>query len=316
MVLVGHEADVSGDDQHRAAEDGVAPQAEGPFAAPGVERGQDEQAGERHQHQIGPQSAMKRPPEAHQAIDDAVGLFVVVDKKEVFVVDEEVEVDDQEHPQAEGNGRGAAGRHQQAEQAAPAAAELERHDPDQPRQEKQGGGLGEQHAGEDESDERGDALLIAEAWQADGEIHGAQGERQQQRLKDGEAAEGVKKRAGDEQSHGQQTDPARTALAKELVGQAQVEQEEGDGERAGSFNGDAGEEEEQPLEEGPHGDGRGGVEVARDVPVAEEVGADGGVAVPAFVGVLGPILPRGVIGEIRAEVPRVHRCEENEKGYP
>jgi len=79
--------------------------------------------------------------------------------------------------------------------------------------------------------------------------------------------------------------------------------------------------EDKGFEKGPDGECGGGVEVAGDVPVAELKVADGGVAVPAFVGVFGPVHPGGVVGGIGGEVAEVEgekeggrEEEENLKG--
>src|SRR5436305_607685 len=60
----------------------------------------------------------------------------------------------------------------------------------------------------------------------------------------------------------------------------------------------AGVAEEKELQERPDGKGGGGVKVSGDVPMAEEEVANGSVAVPALVGVLGPVHPGGVVGEV------------------
>jgi len=109
--------------------------------------------------------------------------------------------------------------------------------------------------------------------------------------------------------------------AEEEVGGEEDASEDGYGEGAGGGEGDSGEVEECGFEEGPEGEGGGGVEVPGDVPVSALVVADGGVAVPAFVGVFGPVHPGGVVGGIGGEVAEVEgekeggrEEEENLKG--
>ena len=99
--------------------------------------------------------------------------------------------------------------------------------------------------------------------------------------------------------------------AEEEVGREQDEAEDGDGEGACGGETDAGEAEEGGFEQGPDGEGGGGVEVAGDVPVAALEVADGGVAVPAFVGVLGPVHPGGVVGEVGVEMEGVEGEEDS-----
>ncbi len=85
---------------------GIAPEAGGPIEAPVAgadaysreDGGEDEQVGEGDEDDIDPEAAVEGPPEAEDASPEAVGLVVDVDEKEVFVVGEEVVVDDQQHP--------------------------------------------------------------------------------------------------------------------------------------------------------------------------------------------------------------------------
>ena len=101
-----------------------------------------------------------------------------------------------------------------------------------------------------------------------------------------------------------------TPATEEKPGGEKDAAEDGDGEGSGSDEGDAGCEKEQGFQEGPDGERGGGVEVAGKVPVAELEVADGGIAVPAFIGVLGPVHPGGEIGEVRGEMDEVKREEE------
>ena len=89
------------------------------------------------------------------------------------------------------------------------------------------------------------------------------------------------------------------------------------GEGACGGDTDAGEAKDGGLEQRPDREGGGGVEVAGDIPVAALEVADGGVAVPAFVGVLGPVHPGGVVGEVGLEMQGVEaeedRCDEKKR---
>src|SRR5207248_1561901 len=86
--------------------------------------------------------------------------------------------------------------------------------------------------------------------------------------------------------------------------------EDCDGEGAGGGEVDSGETEEGGFEKRPDWEGGGGVEVAGDVPMAALEVADGCVAVPAFVGVFGPVHPGGVVGEVGAEMDGVEGEKE------
>jgi len=107
--------------------------------------------------------------------------------------------------------------------------------------------------------------------------------------------------------------------ANQEVGGEEDTGEDGDGEGAGCGEIDAGKTEESGFEKGPDGESGGGVEVAGDVPVTAQEVADGSIAVPAFVGVLGPVHPGGVIGEVGAEMKGVKSQEgggdEEENGF-
>ena len=70
-------------------------------------------------------------------------------------------------------------------------------------------------------------------------------------LKDGEAAEAVDEGAGGEECAGQQADPSGAAFAEELVGEPEIDEEEGERKPAGSLKGDPADEEKEPLQEGP-----------------------------------------------------------------
>jgi len=98
-----------------------------------------------------------------------------------------------------------------------------------------------------------------------------------------------------------------------------IEGEEGDGEDAEGESAcrggrDAGEAKGEELDGGPHGQSYRGIEVAFEVPVAEEIVADGGVAVPTFIGVLGPVGPGRVVGKVGVEMKEVKEEEDDSDG--
>ena len=101
--------------------------------------------------------------------------------------------------------------------------------------------------------------------------------------------------------------------AEQKIGRQEDEAKDGDSQRAGGGEVDAGEAEESRFEERPDGKGCGGVEVSGDVPVAALEVTDGPVAVPAFVGVFGPVHPGRVIGEVGVEMEGVQNEEDG--GY-
>ena len=88
------------------------------------------------------------------------------------------------------------------------------------------------------------------------------------------------------------------------------EGEDADSEGSRGGDTDAGEAKDDGLDQGPDGKCGGGVEVSGNVPVAALEVADGGVAVPAFVGVLGPIHPGRVVGEVGLEMDGVEAEED------
>ena len=96
----------------------------------------------------------------------------------------------------------------------------------------------------------------------------------------------------------------------EAIESKEREGEDAERKRAGGGGGDAGEAKGDPFDSGPDRQGDGGIEVALEIPVAEKVMADGGVAVPAFVGVLGPIDPGRVVGEVGGEMEEVQGEED------
>ena len=105
-------------------------------------------------------------------------------------------------------------------------------------------------------------------------------------------------------------DGEKLPAAEQEVRREEDTGEDGDGEGAGGGEVDSGEAEEGGFEKGPDGEGRGGVEVSGDVPVAALEVANGCIAVPAFVGVFGPVHPGGVVGEVGVEMDGVKGEEE------
>ena len=79
---------------------------------------------------------------------------------------------------------------------------------------------------------------------------------------------------------------------------------------------DSGEAEESEFEGGQNGQCDGGVEISVNIPGAEDVVLDGGFAIPTFVGVLRVVHPRGLVGEIGAEMDGVQGEERGDGGQP
>ena len=105
--------------------------------------------------------------------------------------------------------------------------------------------------------------------------------------------------------------PARASRSQEAEEDAG---KNGHGEGSGGDEGNASEGEQEGFKRGQDGESGGGVEVAGDVPVAELEVADGGVAVPAFVGIFRPVHPGGLVGEVGGEVDGVQGEEEGGQG--
>jgi hypothetical protein len=214
--------------------------------------------------------------------------------------------------------------------------------PEDGREKEEGGGLGEDHEGNEEAEseercgvaeggaERGgccsllfSSLLLSSlllgACVGGGE-EGKEREQDQKGFEDGKTGEGVAERTDGEQEDGncggQSWSCGVAALGgpsteKEIRGEDD-EAEDPDGQGAGGDKADSGEVKEGGFEKGQDGEGGGGVEVSGNVPVAALEVTDGGVAIPAFVGVLGPVHPGGVVGEVGAEVKGVQ--EEEDEG--
>ena len=267
---------------------------------------------------------MERPPEADQRPVELPGLGVCVHKKEVLVVGKETQAGDQRHPKAKGNGKSGGRRRCAAlgksngPRCDSASFPKRQHDgPAQSGHEENRGGFGEHHQGEEHADPDRGPDRAAEPRQADSQIQSCQGERGQHRLQNGQPAEAVEKRAGDQHGDREQRHPARPPGPQQQVAQQQIGKEESDGQPARGLNRDPGNPEQHPLQKRPHGNGGRGIEVARQMPVPEQVGANGGVSVPALIGVLRPVhKPRRMVGEIGAEIERVQDREPGDRQQP
>ena len=155
MVLVGHEQDVARHGQHRCTEGGIAAELAAPRAAPGQDHNQPCKAGQRNQEAVTPQPPVKRPPQAEQRPVKLLRLVVLIDEEQVFVVGPKAEVHNQRHPQAERD-RGRGGRCKCALQGAFAIVpERRQQRPCQRGQQKDRGGLGEEHQREQQPNGHG-----------------------------------------------------------------------------------------------------------------------------------------------------------------
>ena len=90
----------------------------------------------------------------------------------------------------------------------------------------------------------------------------------------------------------------------------QDESEDAHGESTRWGHADTGEAKDGGLNQRPNREGGRRIEVAWDVPVTALEVANGGVAVPAFVGVLGPVHPRGVVGKVCPEMQGMETEED------
>ena len=256
---------------------------------------------------------------------------VGVSAEEVTVVQEEVGADEDEKVgEPEGEGEGGGGESDGEEDAETVAGSREEH-PSDGGYEEEGGGLGEDHGGKERAKEEDGSQIAAHGGEdlvavggGGGETGGVgeasgeerkEGEEDYQGLENGETGEDEAKGTG-----GEHEDGGRGGERKRVLrGAAATEEEPGadedsgencDGEGSGGDEGDASEVEEERFKKGPDGERSSGVEVAGDVPVAELEVADGGVAVPAFVGVFGPVHPGGVVGKVGGEVDGMKDEEE------
>src|SRR5665213_4354783 len=145
---------------------------------------------------------------------------------------------------------------------------------------------------------------------------GEEGKADEEGFDDGGAVEGIEEGAGAEEEHRQRNGEGagfgfqRGVAVEEEPSDNEAQAEDAEREGAGGGEGDSRDAEDEVLQRRPDGEGDRGVEVALPVPVAEEDLANGGVAVPAFVGVFGPVVPGGAVGEVGAEVEEVEREED------
>lgn len=167
----------------------------------------------------------------------------------------------------------------------------------------------------------GDSLL--RRYGVGGGEEGEQGEEDKDWLEDGHAGEDVTEGADGEKEHGDgrgegsfgfsagrfSATREKLPAPEQKVGREEDTGKDGDGESAGRGEVDPGEAKEDCFEERPDGEGGGGVEITGDVPVAALEVADGTVAVPAFVGIFGPVHPGGVVGEVGVEMDGVENEE-------
>jgi hypothetical protein len=265
---------------------------------------------------------------------------VGVGAEEVAVVREEVGTDDEDVIAEPDGGGDDGGWNAEAEEGTEAISGAGPEKPSDGGEEKDGGGLGEDHEGNEKtkSEEREGLLKtgLKRSWgsflprwggERCGE-EGEQGEEDEKRLEDRHAGEDITEGAygqeqdgdgGSEGGFGFFPRGEKLPAAKQKVGDNKDETKDGYGETACGDEVDAGKAKESCFEEGPDGKGCGGIEVSGDVPVAELEIADGAVAVPALVGVFGPVHPGGVVGEVSVEMDCVQGQEdcgdEKEDGF-
>ncbi len=251
---------------------------------------------------------------------------VGIGAEEIAVIHEGMRADIQAvvtEPEQCGDSAGDSARTQQRTHAEAAGSEQR---PTDGREQEDGGGLGkhrqrQQHAEGDGPAQGANAAGLAEQGGAAGMGRGQRGQsgtQHQQRLQDGKPGEDETERTDRQQQHGECGRKALAAAAHtrrtpelhQAIADEQGKAEDRDAEEAGCRQADAGDAKENKLQHRPHGQGRGGVEVSGNVPVSEQVMADGGIAVPALIGVLGPVHPLGVVGEVRAQVDIMQREEE------
>jgi hypothetical protein len=265
---------------------------------------------------------------------------VGVGAEEVVVVREEVGTDDEDVIAEPDDSSDDGGRNAEAEEGAQAVSGAGPEKPGDGGEEKDGGGLGEDHEGNEktEGEERQGLLKTGSkrSWGSSlpmwggercGE-EGEQGKEDEERLEDRHAGEDVTEGvycqeqdgdSGSEGGFGFFPGGEKLPAAEQQVGDEEDETEDGYGETAGGDEVDSGEAKESCFEKRPDGKGCSGIEVSGDVPVTELEVADGAVAVPALVGVFGPIHPGGVVGEVSVEMGGVQGqedcCDKKENGF-
>ena len=196
---------------------------------------------------IHPQSAVKRPPKADYRPVELPWLDVFVHKEEVLVVAQQTAAHNQRHPQAKGDGKGDDRGQGATHGQLAILPKRQQNGPSQRRQQKDCRGFGEHHQGKEQADPDRGPQRAAQPGQPDSQIQGCERERGQHRLQNGQAAEAVKKGAGDDQSQGQQRHPARPSGSKQQVAQHEIGKEEGDRQPARGLDRNSGKEEQQPL---------------------------------------------------------------------
>ncbi len=266
---------------------------------------------------VDPQTAVERPPQAEQGPVELPWLVIFVHKKQVLVVGEQAEADHQRHPRREGDHEGARGGQRRAQGQPAIMTKRQQKRPAHRRQQEDRSGFGQHHQSQQQADEQRCGHRPAHPGQPDGKIQSRQRECGQHGFQYGQTAEAIEERTGDHNGQSQKRDPARSPGPQQQVAQQQIQKEESDGEPAGGLDGNPGEEEQDPLEERPDGHGRRGVEISRHVPVAEQMSANGGVAVPSLVGVLGPVkVPGRVVGKVGAQMKGMQNGKADNKDQP
>ncbi len=260
---------------------------------------------------------MERPPEAHQHPPAIRRLDIVVDAEQVFVIGEQPSADHERHPQPISGCKCRTSRKQASHRAFPIRPKRDQHRPRQRGQEKDRRRLGQHHQREQQPDSDRRQNRPSHVSQPHPNEQRCQHERGQQRLQNGQPAEAIEERTGHQQRQGQQSGPATLAAAQQQVAQSQIGKEEEDRQPARGPDRHTRCEEQQPLQKRPHRQRYRRIEVTGYVPVAEQVLANRGVPIPAFIGVLGPVAdPRRVIREIRGQVERVEDGKAADQHQP
>ena len=157
-----------------------------------------------------PERAVERVPEGGDPAGEGSGLRPVVGVEEVLVIDAVMRADEEKIPGTPGQGGRGDGCGESAEQG-PAEAVCAGDEEERGRKNEDGGGFGEDHEAEQEPDDGEQEGLRARgsAGQPQREEPGEQEKTDQGWLENGEAAEGVEERAGDEDGDSQESDPVR-----------------------------------------------------------------------------------------------------------
>jgi len=136
----------------------------------------------------------------------------------------------------------------------------------------------------------------------------------ERRFQNGETAEGVAEGTGGDEKDCEGRAEWRCEPPNEHPCKQKNDSEDAEHEDAGGDDAYSGEVKDDALDERPYGKGGGSVEVAGDVPVAQQEMADCGVAVPAFVGVFDQSIQREPFGKsaVRWRNRRRKNTAENE----